>query len=909
MDPDRTPSSVFPHAGRAGAMRRRVALAADAEALVVRLRQAYEYQVPALATPHSCCLPTDGGSSAALLERARAESLPPGTRLGDFEVLSELGRGGMGVVYRARQVSLQRDVALKVLPGFARYRSSAVRRFSTEARAASRLHHTNIVSVYAQGEHEGQFYYAMELIDGPSLDAALQARGGELSGVSGRRLAALLAEVADGLEHAHREGVIHRDVKPHNLLLGNDGRLHLTDFGLAYLTEEPHVTVPGEIMGTPAYLSPEQVRGRPAEIDQRTDIYSLGATLYEALTGRRPFIGASREQVLMEICSAAPPAPRRVARHVAVDLETICLRAMDSNPARRYPSAAALAEDLRRFAEGRRILSRRPGLCQRAGRWAWRHRAASLSGVAAVITLSTVLGWFWSVQAGRTREATQLLARAYEQLAHLDYNQVGLVRGDLDRAAALGADRQELRLVRALACLGAQEDQAAVEQLIQYLTNNPTDQRAIYLLAWAQRRCGRTAEMQAAWAQGEALGPPASADALFFRGLAIHFADPDVAVESYRQAALMRARERGFFPQAVLHLARARNQQLYATRSLDALPEAVANLEQLVAHETYAGYPHYLLSIAHRLAAEVYSGSQGTRDAALVEEHYDQALSWARRGQTAEPTSDRPITAEAECLESMGEFAAAEEARGRAIAVATKDQFRWEGYHYRWRLRFWLHDLAGAQSDLTACAGYDPDNRFYTHVYPALVLAALGDRDGALRHAHALADAGQAGAQNVLWSATCLRLLGESTAAEAVLRERAAAGLDFNAGLVPPQTEAWVRMLYEHCQTGALGGELETLAQGVAAPWRLWGEACFHTGALRLAAGDRDGAAAEFRRAQRSYDSETRYTYHGKLLSVLMQIDPTGPDWIRTNAIQPASPTAEPAVSETVRSERHNAED
>ena len=257
-------------------------------------------------------------------------------RLGDFEILRELGRGGMGVVYEARQVSLNRNVALKVLSGGFGLTPKAVDRFHREAEAAAKLHHTNIVPVYATGEHDGTHFYAMELIDGPSLDrvikqlrqASKQTAASESSDqpnsphleatgpyvgdsdpaqaltssalCSGSRyfdtVARMIADVADALDHAHKNGVIHRDIKPSNLLLSSSGRLSINDFGLARMLEQPGMTMTGEFVGTPAYMSPEQVTAGRIQLDHRTDIYSLGATLYELLTLEPPFRGKSRQK-------------------------------------------------------------------------------------------------------------------------------------------------------------------------------------------------------------------------------------------------------------------------------------------------------------------------------------------------------------------------------------------------------------------------------------------------------------------------------------------------------------------------------------------------------------------------------------------------------------------------------------
>ena len=904
------------------------------EALVADLRDAFAHQTAGGGRGSRLHAPGKFQSSAAFLRPLQADVLPPGTLLGDdFEIIDELGRGGMGVVYRARQRSLDRVVALKVLPGYTRYGGTAVERFRTEAQAAARLHHTNIVSVYAQGEHGGHCYYAMELIEGAGLDTVIQsrpdllttclgrrptARRGQdpdsseialtnppapagqpnaapverLSQAEYRRLAALMAEAADALEHAHWQGVIHRDVKPHNLLLGKDYRLHLTDFGLARLTDTPHLTHSGEMMGTPAYLSPEQVKGKPGGIDKRTDIYSLGVTLYELITRRKPFDGETREQIITGICDAEPTAPRRFEPHIPVDLETICLRAMEKDPSRRHPSADALAEDLRRFAEGRPILSRRISWLERAGKWVRRHKAASTALAAGALVVVLGLGLAWSlsaVAAGKQRAADRLLQDAYEQLAYLDYRAPQRVQNEIEQAASGGANEALLHLTQALAYLGAYDEQDALKELDAAEQLAPDDPRAWYLRSWAQWRGRQRAASRQSFEEGDALGPPSTADTWFFRGLAIHYDDAEAAIESYRQANALRAEQHAFYPQAVLHQARAYNQLLYATRSIETFSEAKAALLQLIEHGHYDAYPYYLLAVAHRLAAEIYRGSQGTRDDSLVEEHFAAALEWAQRGQELNPADDRCLAAEAECLESMGLFEDALAARTRMIELGEQPQFanepqrRCEGYYYRWRLHYWLGNYEEALHDLEVHVECDPRSFFCSHVYPALVLAEMGEIEAALERARAIVADDPENAWAALWSATCLRLLGQAEEARSLLAEREDS-VDYEAGLVPPQSAEWMEALYRYCLTGGSLDELEAQAATVASPWRLWGEAHFHAAALKLAQGEREAALAGFERAYRSFDGEERYTYHARVICEKLRQTPDWPPWIEVSS-------------------------
>lgn len=890
-------------------------LEAGLDSLAADLKEAFADGAVLIAAPV--------GNTAAFqlpAKRSKSEHPLPIDHLGDFKLIEELGRGGMGIVYRAVQESLGRHVALKVLHASSRPSARMVSRFLRESQAAGKLHHTNIVPVYAQGEEGGNFYYAMELIEGPSLDVAMRSHSSATSltfdqssfsfgslGASGssasrstasgdgsqsaatalprkagdyRRIAALMAEVCDGIAHAHAAGIIHRDIKPQNLLLGSDNHIHITDFGLAKGFEDTQLTLDGELMGTLAYMSPEQTGGTQAAVDHRTDVYSLGVTLYEVLTLSKPFAAKSREQLLQKIAIATPPFPRRIDPRIPPDLETICLRAMEKEPFRRYYAASDMALELRRFAEDRPIHTRRAGLIERG--WKWVRRRKALAAAIGFLLLATSLGTALaaSVASGRRQEASHCLQRAYEQLVYRNYAKPELVAVDLDRARRYGAQTTAMLRVEALEALGRLDYQTAIQHLNSILDHHPNDMEARYTLAWAHVRNNETARGSTLVREADQLGGPSSAADWFFRGLAIHRENPIDAAECYRKAREAAGAAQQFFPQATLNLARSYNQQMYQSRRIERLSETVGMLRELVDYGIYGSKPHYLLSISHRLAAEVYEDSGGTRGEA-ADEHYRLALDWAAKGQALGPQeAEGPLTAAAECYESMKNYPAAIDARSAAIELAEKEEYRLEGLGYRWRLRYWTGDFEGAMADLDLLQQLDPACPFFARFYPMLIHAEAGRLDEAVALALDIYDSKPGDAQSWYWSVSALRILGREDLVEARLQAEPA-DLSFDAGLVAPQTEAWVRDMVEFVAGRASIKELLESAARSPSPWKLTGEVQFHEAARHLAEGRRGQAFDAFDAAFRSFDNQRRYTFHAKLFRVKMQLDPQWPSWLR----------------------------
>jgi len=474
-----------------------------------------------LAFVHSAAGRLGHGPSHATTAETGAEVVE-GRPLGDFQLLREIGRGGMGVVYEAIQLSLERRVAVKVLPLAAALDSRHLQRFKHEAHAAAQLHHTNIVPVYAVGCERAVHFYAMQFIEGQSLAdviSVLRRQAGRESdqpvasvslkpiarqretalsqtdstqplsamgssqktapgdqahvpktvgGATGiepaeslgmlriskgcgfaRTVASLGLQAADALDYAHRMGVVHRDIKPANLLLDVRGNLWVADFGLAQLYEDNGLTQTGDLVGTLRYMSPEQASGRAVVLDQRTDIYSLAITLYELVTLERALVGTTREQLLYQISSTDPAPVRSIDRTIPSELEVIIAKAAAKDPAERYPTARALADDLKRFLADEPILARPPTVWDKVVKWTRRHRALALFAVAML-----------SLTAVGLAITTLLIAREQEK------TRTAYV---LERDNAIEANKQSVR---------AQTNFALARQEVDFLTRVASEELA-----------------------------------------------------------------------------------------------------------------------------------------------------------------------------------------------------------------------------------------------------------------------------------------------------------------------------------------------------------------------------------------------------------------------------------------------
>ena len=307
----------------------------------------------------------------------------------DYELFKEIGRGGQGVVYRARQKSLNRTVALKVI-GVGRWATEAhLKRFRLEAEAAASLSHPFIVPIHEIGERKGYCYFSMNLVEGGQLDEVVRKQP-----MSIRRAAELIAKLARTIHYAHEHGILHRDIKPGNILLDAEGEPHLTDFGLARLVEsESHVTQTTDMLGTPSYMAPEQARGGNEALTRATDIYGLGAVLYQLLTGHPPFVGATSYETVRLLLETDPRSPQLLNPKLDRDLSTICLKCLEKDPSLRYPTAQAVAEDLEHWLRREPIRARRTALFTRGKKWLQRNPTTAVAAVslAALIVAVTFI--------------------------------------------------------------------------------------------------------------------------------------------------------------------------------------------------------------------------------------------------------------------------------------------------------------------------------------------------------------------------------------------------------------------------------------------------------------------------------------------------------------------------------------
>ena len=531
-----------------------------------------------------------------------ASLLHDGDRLGEFRIVREIGRGGMGVVYEAVQTSLERRVALKVLPTANLLIENALERFRREALMVGKLHHSNIVPVYAIGEERGLCYYAMQLIEGQSLahflNTAREARQ-PLDRIHFQRVARWGRQIAEALAYAHSQHVIHRDVKPSNLLLDRRDEVWIFDFGLARLEGSPILTHTGDVVGTVRYMSPEQARGGSTALEYRSDIYSLGATLYELASLQPVYESESRAVLLHDVIQGEPQPLRRLVPRIPRDLETIVAKCMRKDVAERYPCAADAADDLRRFLDDAPIKARPMPLIFKIKRWIRRHRAiaAAAASVVALTFMATML-----VDKLRREEGRRALDEARAVIIY-DRN---FERGAalLERAEKNGADEPIVLLYRGLIPLLNQESEGAIRQFEELLRRAPESLEARYALARARLDQGEFYDGQRLF-ESEGDRRPETALGWFLRGYALSLHRPAEALSCYDRALELQA---NFVP-AILERATYRGLRLMEEGRREDLNPMLNDVDAVVVFRPDSSLAYYWRAWVE-LAAAAYATTQ-----------------------------------------------------------------------------------------------------------------------------------------------------------------------------------------------------------------------------------------------------------------------------------------------------------
>ncbi len=692
-----------------------------------------------------------------------AGRLEEGQHLGEFRIIKEIGRGGMGVVYEAVQTSLDRRVALKVLAVGALLSDNALTRFTREATLAGSLHHTNIVPVYAVGSEQEIHYYAMQYIEGRSLSDLLKERAAadaRPNSAHYKRIANWGRQAAEALAYAHGKGIRHRDIKPSNLLIDAADNLWIADFGLARADADATITHSGDVIGTARYMSPEQARGGKSVLDERTDIYSLGTTLYELLAQQPAFDGESRDQILDDIIRTEPVPLRRVQGSVPRDLETIVFKCMQKNPDHRYASAADLADDCRRVVAGESIRARRTPIMVKAARFLGRHRTAT-AGILIVAAL-IVVSYLLKMQL-RHSQGEQLVDEAFAKiLFERDFKPAA---GLLDRAESLGVDSARLHLYRGLIPLFNNQPQQASGPLIRALQRDPANHEAQLALALAHINSGDVFRGQKALDRaGER--PIDTALGWLLHGLAKSKNQRDEAIESFNRATGLR---RDFTP-AISARAYYRGFRLQTEGDRDQLDLMLNDCDALVVFQpnsaqSYTDWARGYLSAAAFGATQSDGLSANRRKwLANCRQDLDKALTLRRDDESL------PYVQHGVYLRYVGDYGGARRAFGRAIDVdlAVLGSCDPALIHKHAMVAYALGDLQEALDEIEPFCESMP-TFFPLSLQRALLLADLGRLDEARAACQDCIDRQIAFTNALFPAAAMMELLGDPDAAAAAI--------------------------------------------------------------------------------------------------------------------------------------------
>lgn len=693
-----------------------------------------------------------------------AARLEEGQALGDFTIVREIGRGGMGVVYEATQTSLNRRVALKVLAMSTLISENALQRFEREATLAGKLDHANIVPVYMVGEEQGIHYYVMQYIEGTTLSDHLKK--GRKNGLVPdndyfRTVARWGAQIGKALAYAHGHGTVHRDIKPSNLLLDKEGNVWITDFGLARADAQKSLTLTGDIVGTARYMSPEQAQGGGAKPDERTDVYSLGATLYELLTFTPAYDGDSRETVLNSILVSRPLPPRQVNRAIPRDLETIVLKCMQKDADDRYEGADGVADDCERFLDGRAVLARRTRLWLGFVRMVKRNKLRVAGSLLLVVMGLIVVALFFKV---RLEQGEKHLDEAFTAIFFKkDFQHAEQL---LDEASSLGIDSERLHLYRGLIPVFLDDQERAHELLKKTLDHFPDSAETCFALAYTYHVMADTLNRDRFLQRAESLEIDTPL-AWFLRGMALSDTSGTKALESYNQALALSP---DFFP-ALEVRAKYRADLLLTQGKADELEPMLNDYNAWVLLQ-----PHSAWAYAARASGWLYAAAFARPRPDMQDEH----IEWLEkcgddldRALTMQQESDfRPSCIQGLYLRYVGDYEGSLNAYARANEIyrSTFDQDHPPIIHHEALALFALGDLEKTRSLMERAFAVWPENRFPFPIQHAILLADLKEIESAKEALLRSMDSDNRLASWLIPTAACMAFIGfEKEAGERLL--------------------------------------------------------------------------------------------------------------------------------------------